>query len=247
MKRLVIALFALLLMPLMVHAATFAQLALGGGWEATLIVTNKTNSLWSGKIHARQGNDQRWNGAWSINSQDFTGADYMAFDLYARQTRKFILRGDSIMRNGYLKVEGNAGFPTSNIAMSYVCQLFEGGRVVNTTGVGESKTGDRFVFPVEIGPAVQTGYAISPHVVSSPFPIRLTLYDNSGYIYGSALMTFYGQFAEFIYQRFPGVGNNFVGYALVEAQGIIGLEVSRMEYGVGWALFTATPPDNDVP
>jgi len=223
------------------HAITFAQFAIGGGYEATLILSNTSSFDWSGKIWVRQGADQRWAGQWSCNGQSFSGYDYLLVRLPSKSSLKLLFRGDAQTRTGYLKVDPDMGSYESDLAVAYFYSYYSGGRLVNLTGSGLSEEGDILAFPVEIGPGIDTGYALCPYIGTPPFQVKLTLFDHQGQQRASTTINYTGHFAEFVSQRFPNLPQPFIGHMVVEAQWMMGLEVLRMEYGQGWFLLTSTP------
>jgi len=234
-------------MPLL--ATTFAQLALGGGYEATLIITNKSVFTWSGRIYVYQGMEQRWAGQWSINNQSFTGMDYAALDLKPKETRKMVFRGDSTTRSGYLEIYGWGSSSSSDIAIAYFYNFYRGGVLASTTGSGPSAWDTKLIFAVErdLSKGIDTGYAWCPFIVTSPFQIKLSLYDVDGNVVQSKTVTFAGHLAEFVSQTFANLPAVFIGHMLIESQSLIALEVLRIESSETGFLLTSTPADDYVP
>lgn len=57
----------------MSYAITYAQFALGGGYECLIFITNKTGSDWKGTIYISQRYNQMWEGRLAVNGEDLTG------------------------------------------------------------------------------------------------------------------------------------------------------------------------------
>jgi hypothetical protein len=246
-------LFMFLALPSAVFCQTFAQLALGGGYEATLFVSNKTDYSWAGRIYTKQGNDQRWATAWSINDIDCTGYSYGFIELGPKETGKYIIRGDSTTRGGYLELVGDGDASTLDVAVSYFYSYRTRGILTTLTGSGISKVSDQLYFPAErsIADGINTGFAIAPFINTGPFQVKMTAYDYEGNRIASKTWQFDGYRAGFLNDASLGFGNalpaEFIGHVIVEADDWVALEVLRMENTPTGFLLTSTPADDLVP
>lgn len=246
-RSIMLAVVAFFVFASQAHAITFAQLALGGGYEATLIVTNKTSFAWAGSLRVRRGMNERWIGSWTVNGQSYTGTDGANLTIGPKGTFKIVLRGDATTRTGYLELNSTGSSSTLDIAVAYFYNFYSSGILTNTTGSPESKWDKKFIFTVERSAGVDTGFAWSPRITTSAFQVKLTLIDANGNQVASKTVDFTGQKAEFISQTFPTMPANFLGHVLVESQSYICLEVLRMETTPTGFLFTSTPADDYVP
>ncbi|MDA2924508.1 hypothetical protein MYX65_07605 [Acidobacteria bacterium AH-259-L09] len=224
------------------RGTTYPQLALGGGFEGILIVSNKSNSSWEGTILLRQGNDQNWSSPWAVNGSAQTASTSFDITLGPDATKKFVLTGDAQAQTGYLLVAGRNGFTTSSITPSFFYNFFSNGRLVDSTGVPASSESTRFVFPVEKTETVNTGFAWAPSSVTSPFQITLTLFDTDGSQVQKKTLTYEGHLARFFTEIFDSVLDGFIGKVLVESGNDIHLTVLRLEFTAGGFQLTSVPP-----
>lgn len=249
MRHLLAAITLMLVSPALLSATTFAQLALGGGYEAVLIITNKTAFQWSGTIWVSRGYNQLWEGRWAINGQDFTGKSGATLTLVPHGSMKLRFTGDGTTRSGYLEIDSDVSYSDLDIAYSYFYEFRSGGRLQDTIGSPESAWDKKFVMAVEKSPVVDTGLAWcqSNRFTSSQFPINLTLYDEAGNIFRQRSVTFTGHQAQFVTQIFTDLPAAFVGHLKIESQDYMYLTVLRMEQTSGGFQLTSTPPDDYVP
>lgn len=251
MKKFSIALFLLLafvLLPSSAHAITYAQFAIGGGYESVILVSNKTGFPWNGRIYVMRDYNQRWQGQWAINGQNFSGMDAANFSLNPHASGKYRITGDSVTRSGDLEIDGEVGFSTLDIAVSYFYEVRSNGVLMDTVGDSPSAWGDGFALAVEKTATVNTGLAWCPswRFSSNVFLLNLTLYDQDGNVARQKSVTFNGHAAQFIDQIFIDLPASFRGYLRIDAQDYIYLTVLRMESTpTGWQ-FTSTPADDYV-
>jgi hypothetical protein len=247
MKRIGLFIAAFGLLSAGAYALTFAQLALGGGYEAVLIITNRTSSTRTGRVWIRQGFNQRWEGRWAVNGRNFSGSDFVPYSLNPRASVKLRLTGDSETRVGYLEIEADSG--EDDIAVSYFYEFRAGGFLRDSVGSPESALGRRFVFGVEKTSTVDTGFAWSPssHSGASGFPVELTLYTEGGSIRLQKAVTFTGHLAAFFSEVFTEVSGNFRGSLEIESPVQLSVEVLRIEHTSSGFQLTSTPAAVDVP
>lgn len=250
MKRLLLAFFSLLVFPIASHAAIYAQLALGGGYEAVLMISNKTNAAWTGTVWVMQGYNETWQGQWAVNGQNFTGRSGVPVTLPAKGMVKLRLTGDGTTRAGYLEVRSGVGFRDLDVAISYFYEVRVKGVLQDTTGSPQSAYGNKFYFAVEKTPSIDTGIAWcpSPPYLPEPFPLYLTLYDQDGRVVRQRTTDFQGHEAKFISQLFADLPSPFTGHLEIEAlEGYIYVEVLRMEWNPTGFQLTSTPADSYTP
>ena len=222
---------------------TWAQLALGDGYECTLLLSNKRDTEWSGRLHLRQGNNEEWSGAWSLDGQDHTGSDEIAVTIAPRSTVKMCLAGDSSVRSGYLELTAGGAFSVYDVASSYFYRYLAGGRLQESVGSAATPSGRAFWFPVEKTATTNTGLAWAPDSVTAPFSITLSLYDGSGSQIWLKTLTYSGHEARFFSELFENIPDGFLGRVRIESEQNIHLEVLRLEQTDSGFQLTTIPPD----
>ena len=250
MHRLLLAFVSLLILPIASHAAIYAQLALGGGYEAVLLISNKTNSAWTGTAWVMQGNNETWQGQWAVNGQNYTGMGGVPVELAPKGMVKLRLTGDSTTRAGYLEVKPSFGYRDSDVAISYFYEFRVKGVLQDTTGSPKSAYGNHFFFAVEKSSAIDTGIAWcpSPPYISEPFSLYLTLYDQDGRVVRQRAYMFMGHEAQFISQLFTDLPSSFTGHLEIDAlEDYLYVEVLRMERNPAGFQLTSTPADSYSP
>jgi hypothetical protein len=237
------------------HAAarTWSQLAIGGGYQAVILISNKTGSDWTGQVFPKQGFEKPWAGKWQVNGQVFTGQAFFNVSLHAYGTAKFVLTGDDSLpvQTGYLFLWGTGGSSAADVSVAYFYQFSRDGKLVMSAGTTEGSVHSTYSFPVEYSPTgVNTGIAWSPEIdttPSKPFNITAALYvtNESGVaqLVGTKNLSFSGHAAQFINDIFPELsGTGFRGYAVLTGEYNVCLEVLRIDYVDNGFLVTSTPP-----
>jgi hypothetical protein len=229
------------------------QLAIGGGYQAVILISNKTGSDWTGQFFPKQGFERPWAGTWQVNGQDYTGQTFFNVGLHAFGTAKFVLTGDDSLpvQTGYLFFWGSGNSSAADVSVAYFYQFFQNGKLVMSAGTTEGGVHSTYSFPVEYSSAVvNTGIAWAPEIdttPSKPFNITATLYltNQSGVaqLYGVKTLSFSGHAAQFITDIFPELsGTGFKGYAVLTADYNVCLEVLRVDSIDNGFLLTSTPP-----
>jgi predicted choloylglycine hydrolase len=222
---------------------TWPQLALGGGYECTILLSNKRNSDWAGHFNLMRGDNESWDGSWSLDGRERTGSSAFSISIAPRSTVKLRLSGDQLTRSGYLQMYGDGTSTVYDVATSYFYNYVTDGRLQVCTGSAAAPTGRLFWFPVEKSPSINTGLAWAPGTVAGPFPLVMTLFDQEGVQVQQKILGFVGHEARFFDEIFDSVPDGFLGRVRIESQENIHLEVLRLERtGSGFQL-TATPPD----
>ena len=221
------------------------QLALGGGYEAVLFLSNATTTSWNGLVMLSQGNEQEWSSPWALNGIDRTGSS--SFDVYlnADATQKFVLTSNAGVEVGYLQILGQNGDQITDIAPSFFYNVVANGHLVDSIGAPSSVPGRRFLCPVEQTQGVDTGFAWAPASALSGFPINLTLYDSNGNLIRSQTVTFNGHLAQFFHEAFDNFPGSFVGKVLIESQEDIHLTVLRLNWTQSGFQLTSVPPTSE--
>lgn len=225
---------------------TYAQLALGGGYQCVLLLTNKTEVAWNGSVRLRSGNGEKWTRRWFLGSEDMSGLSEFSVAVPARGTAKFVLSSiDAEAEAGYLEiVTQSPGSGEGDLAVSFFYNFLINDRLVDSTGVPPSRQNQRFVLPVERSARVNTGFAWAPFLKPGPFEVTLTLLDPSGKVLERQTVTFNGHWARFFTEVFEGVPDPFLGAVLFEAQESIYLTALRLEFTDTGFQLTGIQPES---
>jgi hypothetical protein len=231
------------------NAITYANFALGGGYESVLIVSNKTEFPWAGTVWLNRGLGSTWAYQWAMNGQSLTGFSGMHFTLNPHQTYKMRFTGDATTRTAYCNIDSDSGYSDLSVTVSYFFEYRNGvGALVDSTGDGESAWGDEFTFPVEYGSSINTGLAWCPsyRLSTSKFSMYAYLYNSDGSLFDSKPVTFEGHKSQFINELFA-LPSSFVGSVIIRAQGYMYLMVVRIEFTDTGFEYTSTPADTYMP
>ena len=101
----------------------FAQLALGDVFRLLLLVSDKGPAPWQGQGLLRRGNKAPWGSSWAVNGTDHTGSSHFEIVLPPEGTKKFVVTGDTEIREGFLDVIGSNGSANHQVAVSFFYQL----------------------------------------------------------------------------------------------------------------------------
>jgi D-alanyl-D-alanine carboxypeptidase len=232
----------------------FPQLALGGGYEAVVLITNRANHSWTGSFRPCQGFNSPWQGRWAVNGQDMTNKSSFAITISNMQSVKYRFTGDpSATRSGYLDIDQSSGDSgdASDIVLSYFYEYRNGdGSLADTVGGPITPSfgagGSGWGFTVEKSRTVSTGLAWCPTVrsanMSTTFNVSLTLYNESGAIVEQKRVTANGHQAQFFDQIFTGLPENFLGYLSIQSSIDIYMIALRYETTSTGFQLTSTPP-----
>ncbi len=222
---------------------TWPQLALGGGYECTILLSNKRDSAWTGHCNLAQGNNETWTGAWSLDGELRSGTGAFSISIPPHSTVKLRLSGDASTQSGYLRLYADGNSTVYDVASSYFYDYLKDGRLQLCTGSAPATSGRVFWFPVERSPSIDTGVAWAPGDVSGPFPLVVSLFDHAGTQAQQKTLTFAGHQARFFREIFDNVPCRFLGRMRIESEENIHLEVLRFEQTEAGFQLTATPPD----
>jgi hypothetical protein len=206
----------------------YPQLAIGGGYSVVFIVTNKSESNWSG-IAKPLLND---------GSLDYLRTP---IELNPKETKKFIFSGGATGLSTALQIEGNPGYAPATLSVAYFFSFSESGNLKDTIGVPKGVSSSKFTFPVEKSAATDTGLAIRRRTNQVDSPITLTLLDASGTQVQQVIQK--SDFSIFFTQLFAAIPNQFFGSMTAESQDEFYLVVMRLEYVTGGFQLTSVPPE----
>jgi hypothetical protein len=206
----------------------YPQLAVGGGYEVVLIVSNKSNTSWSG-IAKPLSADKSF--------------DYLitSIQLAAGQTKKITLSGGPSTIATGLEIYGNPGYRNSALSVSYFFNFYQDGRLTDSTGVPKSQAAKKFTFPVEKSKTVDTGLAIRRRAHQVDSPITITLVDAQGKPIQQVSRG--SNFANFFTEQFTGVPSQFIGSVVAESLDEFYLVVIRLEETLPGFQLTSVPAE----
>jgi len=222
-------------------SANFPQMALGGGYEVVLLVSNKLDREFSGFLVLQQGNYASWEGAITVNGEP-ADPDRIDVDLPARGATRLLIKGDDTLRAGFLTVWGTGENFGGDILVTFFYNLIQGGKLVDSTGIPNSGSLTRTMFSVEKSMFANTGFAWArafPGAAS--FDVTLKLYDEAGNEVRTKTLTYDGHLSKFFDEVFDNVPEEFVGQVRIEAPEGLLVTVLRIEYVDGSFQLTSTP------
>jgi hypothetical protein len=256
MRKVWLVLILLLSFEVAAEARTWPQLALGGGYQAVILISNKKSTNWSGEFFPKQGHEKVWAGTWRVNGQDFTGSASFSTVVPAYTTIKVVLTGDDAVpvQSGYLFMWGTNGSSAYDVSISYFYEYYKDGKLMMSNGSIEGAAHTTFYFPLEYSKSasgiVNTGIAWAPEISTTPqaFNITATLYltDASGLgrQYASKTFPYSGHAAQYITDIFPDISlAAFKGFLELQVDYNVFLEVLRVDSTDSSFLLTSTPPD----
>jgi hypothetical protein len=227
-------------------AITFAQLALGEGYECVLIVSNSADSDCEVAFKIRQGNGDLWSGEVFVNGMNVSGTTFFGATLAAQGSRKLTLTGDDTLRVGYLELVESGHCQIDKIAVSFFYNLFQNGILLDSTATRPAALDTQFVLPVERSVAVNTGLAWAPGSSTDPFDIEVRLFDAEGAEVGSETISFEGHLARFFTEIFNDVPESFVGSVRIQSEQAIHLDGLRLEFTNSGFQLTSVPPQSVI-
>ena len=224
-----------------VEAITYPQLALGDGYEAVILINNQTEREWQGTGQLLQRAGQPWATAWKVDGAQAGANASFEIKLSGRSTAKLILKGNSQLQVGYLKILPREGFSRQGVNVSFFYNLVAGGPVLESTGVSGGQAAKRFAFGVEKSPLINTGLAWAPYETLSGFQISASLLDDSGNQLQQQSLSFQGHLSRFFSEIFEDVPENFLGTVVIDSPEPFLLVVLRLETAPAGFQLTSLP------
>ena len=218
-----------------------------------LMVSNKVLSEpWKGEIILWTGDDQNWEGEWSVNGEDFSGSTKFPVSLEPAGSAIFVITGDSTVRTGYLEIKGDysgdQSFFYGDLATTLFYQLKQNGELIDSVGSGPTETGLYFAFPVQQNSRTRTGFAWVASASVAPLrpeEIRVGILDSEGMLVEIKSVPYEGHQARFVDELFPDLPEEFQGTVMVNSEKFLLLTVLRQEtLSSGAIQYTNTPPDH---
>lgn len=232
----------------------YGHLVLGGedtglSFECIFMVSNKVlTEPWQGKVSLRAGANEDWEGSWSVNGEDFSGATSFPISLEPAGSATFVITGDSMVRTGYLRFDGDRSFHRGDLATTFFYQVKQAGELIDSIGTGPTEAGLYFAFPIQQNSRTRTGMAwvALAHVRPlAPEELRIGIFDPDGAVFEIKTMPYEGYKAQFIDELFPDLPEEFQGTMMVNSEKFIHITVLRQDtLSSGAVQFTNTPPDD---
>ena len=221
---------------------TYSQLALGGGLDLTLLVSNRGSTAWAGEAQLREGNDLPWSSPWTLNSVDQSESAEFQLDLAPFSTTRFLLAGGDTARSGFLRFAPAAESSSLDLVISFFYQLSRQGVLEDSTATPLSHPGRVFEFPVERREGISnTGIAWAPLQSTDPFPLQLTLFDAEGQLVTTESVDFDGHEGLLLPEIFAEIPSDFLGLLILESPELIHLTVLRLDLGSTLQLTSIQP------
>ncbi len=217
----------------------YSQLALGGGFEAILFVTNMREQPWNGGAQLDAG---AWpeDRAWTLDGSDQTGESGFALELSSRDT-KLSSRGE-IVEEGRSQIFHSGVSTWANLEPAR--ERPSTAAQHKSLGVAPAELTTAVWFPVARRPGLNTGLAIR----RTTAPVRYSLFDSSGLLLETVTRDDF-QGAQFFNEIFSEVPASFTGSVKVESDRGFYLTVLRQEIlpGEGLSFQLTSIPATPVP
>ncbi len=230
-------------------AAIFPQLALGGGYECFLIISNKKDVDWTADIYALQANREPWVVGWRYDGVLYGGTSELNVRVPAKSTRKIGIFGElDNLKVGYVKVtplkDGDNQGTDIDVAFSFFYNFSDAqGHLLDSTGVAYEQAKKEFIVPVEKSTQINTGVAWA--TLFSNYSIELTLYDVDGNVVATKTIDGAGHYAHFIDEIFEGqLPAEFLGMLYINSDTYMNVTSLRLEYTDTGFQLTSVPPDD---
>ncbi|RPJ63469.1 MAG: hypothetical protein EHM23_01780, partial [Acidobacteria bacterium] len=240
-------LVSVIVAPHMCYAAvTYPHIAVGGGYETVLTITNPTEHRWNGRLACSQRDFQKFP-VLRINGVNIgQSAEY---EIKPSATVTFVITGDSTARSGFLKISTAGGPSETQLATSlYYRFRNSAGQVTDTVSTSSAKAARHWVFPVDRGAEADTGVAcLTESSDYSPTDVTYTLLSADGAELQRVTKQQRGHLALMLGELFDTIPANFVGSVIVDSSGDTYLLVLRLESGGGTLQLTGTRPARLAP
>ena len=221
----------------------YSQLALGGGFDVILFVTNMREQPWNGGAQLDAG---AWpeDRAWTLDGGDQTGESGFALELSSRETKRFELGSSGGPFSGWLEISPNTDSRVEDLATAFFYNFAPGAELGDSTGVAPADLTTAIWFPVARRPGLNTGLAIR----RTTAPVRYSLFDSGGLLLETVTREDF-QGAQFFNEVFSGVPASFTGSVKVESDRGFYLTVLRQEIlpGDGLRFQLTSIPATPVP
>ncbi len=233
----------------------YPQLAIGGGFQVVLVVTNANDTPFDGYLLLPEFGPESGR-RWSLNGEDRTGSDRAPLSLPPLATRRLVLSAPdgAAAAAGSLQIGALGASSVHNLALSFFYKYSVGGELVDSIGVPSAAPAYHTTVPVERLPQdrVNTGVAIRVRADPAAGPAAspedpvyvLALRDENGVLLAEAFGSFQGAryFDEFFADTLPSA-IPFTGSLRIESETPFYLVVLRQQLlGGDRFQLTGIPP-----
>jgi hypothetical protein len=257
MKKTLMVFAALLIVAAtaMAQYTVFPQFAIGGGYTATIYVTNSNTSAETFGLSAYTEDGQPWPYAFSVKGP--IGSNGLGGTIPPQATWKFEITGDPNNTNvGYIVTTTSNWYADTLVTFNLLYQFWNGNMLISTVGVpavfgsstayfspdgpsGGTKTWDT---PVDVSGTTNTGIALTVYPTNSL--VYYSLYDSNGTLRDTLTSMSTGQSSMFIDQLFPNIRQDLptgYGHLNIMCFGALNILILRSDMSQNGMLFTSLP------
>jgi len=222
------------------HAAiVYPQVALGGGYETVITVTNPTDEPWTGQLSFKRGADAEFPAVLKADGQTIGATSQ--WTVGPRSTARYLVTAEADATSGYLLITTQSGPPESEMVTAVFFRLRDSaGTPMDLIGSYPAKPARKMIFPIDRSATSDTGIAfLTPG--NSVNSILFTLKNASGLKVQDVRLARSGQVALMASELFNQLPKTFLGSVTVESSEPLNLLVLRLEMSQGIQL-TGTVP-----
>jgi len=237
-----LCLFMALTGPLSVAAVIYPQIAVGGGCETVVTITNPAGTGWSGRLIFKKGNEEDFSVPLKADGILF-GPD-STWQVAAGSTARYVITSDGAQTAGYLRIETLSGPPSEQLVTGIFFRIRDvQGRVTDLAATYPIKPARRLVFPVEKGATSDTGIALLPAGPQVPGrPITFRLINQAGSLVQEVQPGFTGHMAKMAGEIFDKLPPAFLGSMVIDSPIDLYLLVLRLDMSGPSVQLTGTMP-----
>jgi hypothetical protein len=219
-------------------AIRYPQIAVGGGYETVIAISNPTDQRWAGQLSFKAGAHIDFPLPLKANGQSIGAVS--SWTVEAGGTASLVITCDAEATGGYLEITTQSGPSEDRLVTAGFFRLRNSSGIpVDLVGTYAPKPVRKAVFPIDRSPSADTGVAIlAPEPLSGP--VIFTLRDTSGLTTQIVQMSLNGQVALMASEIFDQLPPSFVGSVTVESPEWVHLLVLRVEMSQGMVQLTGT-------
>jgi hypothetical protein len=221
-------------------AITYPQIAVGGGYETVLTITNPSDQTWVGLLEFKTGNHADFPITLKANGQDIPSSS--EWTVPAKSTVRYVIAGDQALRNGFLTLSRLSGPEEWELATSLffrISDLF--GRTTDLVGVQAVGASRDVIFPTDRSATSDTGIALLAPAGALD-PITFTLVRSDGVTLEQVEKTIPGHTAMMASELFSELPATFFGAIKVGSTTPIHVLALRLEFGGDSVQLTGAVP-----
>ncbi|RPJ59324.1 MAG: hypothetical protein EHM23_14460 [Acidobacteria bacterium] len=224
------------------HAAaiTYPQVALGGGYETVITITNPNAETWTGQLSFKKGTGADFPAALKAEGQSIGATS--GWTIGPGDTARLVITAEGAATSGYLQITTQSGPPESELITAVFFRLRGStGSAVDLVGSYAAKPARKAIFPIDRSSNSDTGIALL-NTTDAQNPVLFTLRDASGMKLQEVALADAGQVAMMASEIFDELPKTFLGSVTVESSEPVHLLVLRLEISQGLIQLTGTVP-----